>query len=824
MRTRLTLLLASCATALALSAAPALASTYTITISTSPTTGGSWSGGTFTPTADATLDVTDLEAQLANGNVTVGGAGTTSLISISGAVSSTPANTLTFAAPVDLTGDTTLDIPGGSVFTATVDGGHSLTIAGNATFEEPAGSATKLSSLSVTSGTATFAASSGTEGAGTTGTQSYASTVTVDGSGSASFATTDAQVTFGGALQAPGGAGVTVSTGTGMINFDGAVGGSGEDPGSLTAMGPATIDTGSIEDTTAQAYMDAVTLAHDTTLTSTAANGEVEFYGTVDGAHALSVDDDNITQLNGAVGGGTALQSLTVGGSGTTQIAGGSVTSTGSQDYQGPVTLQSTSTLSSTGSGDLTFGSTLDGGYPLALATAGTTTFDGSVGGVAPLTSLTIGDGGSVTIDSAEVVTSQGQAYGAGTLTVGAPLPAAPPTLQGGQITSSGTLVYDRDLTIDGAGDLSGPGSGSSCCSLTKQGSGTLTLAGGGSAPDAVFVENGTLDVTGSVPGPVTESAGTTANVSGTVDGQVTVPASATLNCDDGTINGAVTGGGTTTGAPTAPTGVSATGALLAAAVAFTPGTAGCNPVHYTVASSPAGAQGSGSSSPITVLPLSYWTPYTFTVTATNPIGSATSAPSSALTLQSGPPLALISSPASGQTYTVGQPVATSFSCLDIGGGTGLASCVDSNGASSPSGRLDTSRPGTFTYTVIATSKDALTGSASITYTVEAPPPGNSFTTSAIRSAGHGVVTFKLTLPGAGRAAIAETAGHRTLAHLHRRVRARGTLHVTLKISARERGLLRHARRLTVRISVTYTPTGGTPRTVRLRAIALELG
>jgi hypothetical protein len=82
----------------------------------------------------------------------------------------------------------------------------------------------------------------------------------------------------------------------------------------------------------------------------------------------------------------------------------------------------------------------------------------------------------------------------------------------------------------------------------------------------------------------------------------------------------------------------------------------------------------------------------------------------------------MIATPADGGTYTPGQAVSASFTCMDSPFATGISSCVDSNGATAGSGALDTATTGTHTYTVTATSQDGETGTASISYLVASPP------------------------------------------------------------------------------------------------------
>jgi filamentous hemagglutinin family protein len=141
--------------------------------------------------------------------------------------------------------------------------------------------------------------------------------------------------------------------------------------GPTTAGGTYRADNGTVS------FNGNTTLAADTTVNTSAGNKAITFGGTLNGAHALTANagSGNVA-FNGLVGASTALASLA--STGATTVAGGGLTTTGAQTYNGPVTLNGFLTagdaLTINGGLALSNNSTLASGGGQDIAIAGATT------------------------------------------------------------------------------------------------------------------------------------------------------------------------------------------------------------------------------------------------------------------------------------------------------------------------------------------------------------------------------------------------------------------------------------------------------------------
>ncbi len=353
----------------------------------------------------------------------------------------------------------TLTSTGGTVgFGSTVDGTtageQGLAVSGNASMGGSVGGTTALRGVSVSGTTSLSGNVTTTNTGGGTGDQSYTGAVTLAGAGDPTYTltSTGGTITFTGAVDATTAGEQSLAT-VGNVSFGSAVGGTAA-LGSLNASGgtialPAAVTTSNAGGASGnQTYGSAITLGADTTLTAT--GGTVSFTSTVDGTTA-GQEDLTITgngSFGTAVGGTTALGALSV--SGTTNLAGGAVTTQGTQTYTGAVTLAADTTLDA-GAGDIMFGSTVDSAdataRDLTLNSTGTTTFGGNVGTTFALDTLSTNAGGQTTINAPTITTSGDQTFGDNVvLAVDTTLSAANASFNG---DLNGTVANQQGLTIN---------------------------------------------------------------------------------------------------------------------------------------------------------------------------------------------------------------------------------------------------------------------------------------------------------------------------------------------------------------------------------------
>jgi hypothetical protein len=202
---------------------------------------------------------------------------------------------------------------------------------------------------------------------------------------------------------------------------------------------------------------------------------------------------------------------------------------------------------------------------------------------------------------------------------------------------------------------------------------------------------------------------------------------------------------------PGAPTIGTATAGNGQAVVSFTaPASNGGSPItSYSATSSPGGFTGTGTTSPITVTGLSNGTGYTFTVTATNAVGTGpASAASNSVT-----PIGVPGAPTIG-TATRGDAQATvSFTAPASNGGSAISSYT---ATSSPGGFTGTGTSSPITVT-------GLSNGTSYTFTVSATNavgtgPASAASNSVTPSTLPGAPTIGTAAGGNGRATVSFTA------------------------------------------------------------------
>ncbi len=244
----------------------------------------------------------------------------------------------------------------------------------------------------------------------TTTSQLYADNVTLIGDVVSTAGTT---VTFN--QKVDGNKNLTVTT-SGLTTFGGEVGNTTA-LASLTTNGDGVtaINGGLVNTTGAQLYSDNVTLnATSNATTVQSAGGTIEFAGTVNGGAAnqsLTVTTSGLTTFGGEVGNTTALASLTA--NSETRVNGGLVNTTGSQIYNGNLTVGVQDALFASSSFTTATNKTITAGNHNLTITTDAINLGGSVSGNQSLTiqprsnttTVGIGDGavGALNLTTTEI-------------------------------------------------------------------------------------------------------------------------------------------------------------------------------------------------------------------------------------------------------------------------------------------------------------------------------------------------------------------------------------------------------------------------------------
>ena len=166
--------------------------------------------------------------------------------------------------------------------------------------------------------------------------------------------------------------GLTLNS-TGTTSLQGTIGGTTALTTLTANAGGTTQLGGDITTTGAQTFNDAIALATNVTIDAVTSN--ITFADTINGGFGLTLNSTGTTSLQGAIGGTTALTTLTANAGGTTQL-GGDITTTGAQTFNDAIALTANVTADA-GTANITFADTINGGFGLTLNSTGTTSLQG---------------------------------------------------------------------------------------------------------------------------------------------------------------------------------------------------------------------------------------------------------------------------------------------------------------------------------------------------------------------------------------------------------------------------------------------------------------
>jgi hypothetical protein len=183
-------------------------------------------------------------------------------------------------------------------------------------------------------------------------------------------------------------------------------------------------------------------------------------------------------------------------------------------------------------------------------------------------------------------------------------------------------------------------------------------------------------------------------------------------------------------------------------------------------------------------------------------------------------PTVTVSGVKAGAKYKFGQAVTVKYICAQPGLTDGIVTCAASDDLGhnfKTGGKLRTRTPGknALTFQVVDALGDVV--SNEIDYTVM---PDNRFTIDGVTKHAGGSLGFALALPGPGAVTIKELVGGKLVSSKTAKAHAKTKLSETLKLDGAGRKLLSDGD-VKVKLQVSYTPAGGTKRTVAKGGIAL---